>query len=146
MSNVAVNSPELPSWALPHKLVASLSIPLATPSGAALAKLRPAEYKVLREKWKALLRACSYAPKAPLPKVGLVVIRNGARTPRWDSAFAGLRPITDCLVMADTAHPDGLGYIVDDSRSSGMPYAPCLVLNQVVAAQESTVVQLYDVS
>lgn len=96
-----------------------------------------AKKKEMREQWRQMIAGKLGVRKLkqlqkfvqynrPVMKIRFDCYRK--KTLKLDNLFAGLKPVRDCLVIPDTAHPDGLGLIVYDSMKWLQEECPTLQL------------------
>ncbi|KKK52426.1 hypothetical protein LCGC14_3105070 [marine sediment metagenome] len=96
-----------------------------------------AKKKAMREQWSQMIAAKLGVRKLkqlqkfvqsnrPVMKIHFACHRKHSL--KMDNLVAGLKPVRDCLVIPDKAHPDGLGIIVYDSMKWLQEEFPTLVL------------------
>lgn len=56
-------------------------------------------------------------PRQPLTRCRVLIERYSTQAPDKDNLYGGMKPLLDVLQPASKRHPQGLGFILDDSPS-----------------------------
>jgi len=96
-----------------------IEIPEATPTLNLIKKMHWQPYARLRKHWCILVLEALHGerPKNPIQKCEIYIERHGSRSLDWDNLYGGFKPLLDCLVVATSANPSGLGIIQDDNTN-----------------------------
>lgn len=124
----------------------SFRIPRRTPSNNEIKGMHWASYRALRKLFAQEVFVAAGRPSLPPLQKALLVIQRGSagRGLDWDNAYGGLKPLLDCLVVASSRNPDGLGFIENDAPACLLA-APLLLQKSVPLGADFTRVLILDV-
>jgi hypothetical protein len=134
------------AWGVTGALRYELTVREETPSNNVIKEMHFRDYRILRHRFRYLVleALAGKRPALPIEQSFLVVRRHCVGVLDWDNALGGLKPLLDCLVVATTKNPSGLGLVRDDSPRH-MPYPP--FMEQVKAKRQAgfTEILVYEI-